>query len=370
MLYYTCKVNQTKNLKKELMIMRKLKKFLCVALATATLVTSVLSPSGQAQAKDKRYSVKGLVIQMGYFNFIKNNNKYPVKITYSRGKRHRNRVLYIQSGDKLVGVDDEVHNVKSITKISNKTYSKNYKKMFDVDSSDCMHIVHPHQHFTVKEGKDYDKLHAKQIKKCKELWKQTEEEYEKVDKEVEELCEKCKEYARTHSNCAFNETPYSEKCYELVDKRDELEDKIMSLESKYCDLVNSNISPYMYTKDGKRRKTIYNDYDFGCSTGSIHRTKVSDIQLCYKYDKDNDLIPKNKKNFKPFMYVETEALKDDTWMSVEIVAYDKNGKIIDWNTQMMKPAPITEMGAKGYQRGFKYKYPSNMASFDIIPCSL
>lgn len=370
MLYYTCKVNQTKKLKKELMIMRKLKKFLCVTLATATLVTSVLSPSGQAQAKDKRYSVKGLVIQMGYFNFIKNNNKYPVKITYSRGKRHRNRVLYIQSGDKLVGVDDEVRNVKSVTKISNKTYSKNYKKMFDVDSSACMHIVHPHQHFTVKEGKDYDKLHAKQIKECGELKKQTEEEYEKVDKEVEELCHKFDDYRRTHNYDYDYENPYYDKRHELVDKRDELEDKIMSLESKYCDLVNSNISPYMYTKDGKRRKTIYSDYAFGCSTNSIHRTKVSDIQLCYKYDKNNSLMPRNKKNFKPFMYVETEALKDDTWMSVEIVAYDKNGKIIDTNTQMMEPAPIVEVGAKGYQRGFKYKYPSNMVSFDVIPCSM
>lgn len=360
------------------MIMRKLKKFLCVALATATLVTSVLSPSGQAQAKDKRYSVKGLVIQMGYFNFIKNNNKYPVKITYSRGKRHRNRVLYIQSGDKLVGVDDEARNVKSITKISNKTYSKNYKKMFDVDSSACMHIVHPHQHFTVKEGKDYDKLYtkllAKQIKECEELRKQTEEEYEKVYKEVEELYEKIREYARTHFDCGWNETPYSEECYELEDKRDELMDKLLDLNSEYDELVTDGFkdyfNPYMYTKNGKRRKTIYNDYDFGCSTGSIHRTKVSDIQLCYKYDKNNSLMPRNKKNFKPFMYVETEALKDDTWMSVEIVAYDKNGKIIDTNTQMMEPAPIVEVGAKGYQRGFKYKYPSNMVSFDVIPCSM
>lgn len=345
--------------------MRKLKKFLCVALATATLVTSVLSPSGQAQAKDKRYSVKGLYVQRsdGFGSSIKNNNKYSVKVIYSRGKGHHDGVFYIKSGDKLVG--DVDYKIKSVTKISNKTYNKNYKKMFVDDS---LYIVHPHQHFTVKEGKDYDKLHAKQIKECKELLKQTKEEYEKVDKEVEELCEKCKDYARTHSNCAFNETPYSEKCYELVDKRDELEDKIMSLESKYCDLVNSNISPYMYTKNGKRRKTIYNEGYKGCGSSGMHTNKISGIRLCYKYDKDNDLMPRNKKNFKPFLYVETEAVKNETWMGVQVIAYDKKGNIIDGFYETMDIETwYYHTGAKGYQKGFKYKYPSNMASFDVIP---
>lgn len=338
--------------------MRKLKKFLCVALATATLVTSVLSPSGQAQAKDKRYSVKGVDVETGFGGNIKNNNKYPVKVIYSRGKGYYDGVVYIKSGDRLVGIGD-VYKIKSVTKISNKTYSKNCKKM--VDDNDVKAIVHSHQHFTVKEGKDYDKLHAKQIKECKELLKQTEEEYEKVDKEVEELCEKCKDYARTHSNCAFNETPYSEKCYELVDKRDELEDKIMSLESKYCDLVNSNISPYMHTKDGKRRKTIYNESWYGW-----HDSKVLDIQLCYKYDKDNDLMPKNKKNFKPFIYVESEAIKDGASLRVKIIAYDKNGNVIKvYNA--MSPKNLGWGVCKGIQSSFKFKYPSNMASFDIIP---
>ena len=338
------------------MIMRKLKKFLCVALATATLVTSVLSPSGQAQAKGKRYSVKGLDVKIGYGRNIKNNNKYPVKVVYLDDCGF-DEVLYIKSGDRLVDVDD-IYKIKSVTKISNKTYNKNYKKMFNYLGYS---IVHPHQHFTVKEGKDYDKLHAKQIKECKELLKQTKEEYEKVDKEVEELHEKCREYARTHSNCGLNNTPYSEECYELEDKRDELKDKKMSLESKYCDLVNSNISPYMYTKDGKRRKTIYSESRFGW-----HGSKVLDIQLCYKYDKDNDLMPKNKKNFKPFIYVESEAIKDGASLRVKIIAYDKNGNIIKvYNA--MSPKNFGWGVCKGTQSSFKFKYPSNMASFDIIP---
>ena len=176
-----------------------------------------------------------------------------------------------------------------------------------------------------------------------------------------EICHKFDDYRRTHNYDYDYENPYYDKLIELEDKRDELEDKIMSLESKYCDLVNSNISPYMYTKDGKRRKTIYNESLFGW-----HDSKVLDIQLCYKYDKDNDLMPRNKKNFKPFIYVESEAIKDGASLQVEIIAYDKNGNVIKVY-EAMSPKDLGWGVCKGTQSSFKFKYPSNMASFDIIP---
>ena len=352
--------------------MRKLKKFLCVALATATLVTSVLSPSGQAQATvyygkgiARKYTIKGVNVQTTYADkddevesFVRNKNKYPVMVKFNKLSKYP---LYIKSGGmiRVERLNRKKSKIVTVKKISTKTYNKNYKRVFNVryfDHAFLATFIHPHQHFTVKEGKDYDKLHAKQIKECKELKKQTEEEYEKVDKEYKEICHKFDDDRKTHDYDYDYESPYYEECYELQDKRNELKDKKMSLESKYCDLVNSNISPYMYTKDGKRRKTIYNE-----DWQAWHNVKVSDVQLCYKYDKNNSLISGNKKNFKPFIYVETEA-KSGAHLYLSIIAYDKNGNIIKIYDNIVSEWLLE----KGTLYSYEFKYPSNMASFDVV----
>ena len=289
--------------------MRRLRKFLCVVI-----LLSIVFSSGQVQAKSKyivnKYTKDGIDVQIaspdedGYImNYIRNKNKYSVALEL---KGYSNFPLFIKAGDMLKAKGDEGYEIASVRRISTNTYNKNYKKMYkyawdcDTDFGMGIDIIHPHQHFTVKEGIDYDNLHRKQVKEYKEL---------------------------------------NNKLIEF----------------------HFDSNPYFYTKEGKPRKRIYNEGYFG-----IHSAKVSDIQLCYKYDKDNSLMPRNKKNFKPFIYIETKAVKDKVWMGVEVIAYDKSNNIIGLYTDYMKEGMDGGVGAKGYCKGYKIKYPSNMASFDIV----
>ena len=289
--------------------MRRLRKFLCVII-----LLSIVFSSGQVQARSRyivnKYTKDCIDVQIaspdedGYImNYIRNKNKYSVALEL---KGYRNFPLFIKAGDMLKAKGDEGYEIASVRRISTNTYNKNYKKMYkyawdcDIDFGMGIDTIHPHQHFTVKEGIDYDKLHKKQVKEYKEL---------------------------------------NNKLIEF----------------------HFDSNPYFYTKEGKPRKRIYNEGYFG-----IHSAKVSDIQLCYKYDKDNSLMPRNKKNFKPFIYIETKAVKDKVWMGVEVIAYDKGNNIIGLYTDYMKEGMDGGVGAKGYCKGYKIKYPSKMASFDIV----